>query len=106
MIKSEKYEQLYAQIVSLIEGEDDEVTIMANASAAIHETFDDFFWTGFYVVKNGKAALRTVSGHGGLHKDCLRSWRVRHGMGRESHHCSAGCGSIPRTYSLQFTVSL
>lgn len=62
MIKSEKYEQLYAQIVSLIEGEDDEVTIMANASAAIHETFDDFFWTGFYVVKNGKLQLGPFQG--------------------------------------------
>lgn len=50
MEKEEKYRLLLAQVTSLVEGEDDEVSVMANVSAAIHETMG-FFWTGFYVVK-------------------------------------------------------
>lgn len=50
MDKEEKYQLLEAQIASLIEGETDAVSVMANVCAAIHETMD-FFWTGFYVVK-------------------------------------------------------
>lgn len=50
MEKEEKYRLLLAQVKALVEGEDDEVSVMANVSAAIHETMG-FFWTGFYVVK-------------------------------------------------------
>lgn len=63
MEKEEKYRLLLAQVTSLVEGEDDEVSVMANVSAAIHETMG-FFWTGFYVVKpvktdgDGKEELR------------------------------------------------
>ena len=63
MEKEEKYRLLLAQLKALVEGEDDEVSVMANVSAAIHETMG-FFWTGFYVVKqvtadgDGKEELR------------------------------------------------
>lgn len=63
MEKEEKYRLLLAQVKALVEGEDDEVSVMANMSAAIHETMG-FFWTGFYVVKpvkkggDGKEELR------------------------------------------------
>ena len=49
MNKQEKYELLKEQIKALIEGETDEVAVMANVVAAIHETMG-FFWTGFYRV--------------------------------------------------------
>ena len=49
MGKEEKYRLLTEQIRSLIEGETDEVAVMANVAAAIHETMG-FFWTGFYRV--------------------------------------------------------
>lgn len=63
MEKEEKYRLLLAQVKALVEGEDDEVSVMANVTAAIHETMG-FFWTGFYVVKpvktddDGKEELR------------------------------------------------
>ena len=50
MSKEEKYQLLTKQIESLIAGEDDAVSVMANVSAAIHEAMG-FFWTGFYIVK-------------------------------------------------------
>jgi GAF domain-containing protein len=48
MTKQEKYEQLTAQIASLIEGETDAVSVMANVAAAIQQEMG-FFWTGFYI---------------------------------------------------------
>ena len=49
MEKEEKYRLLTAQVKSLIEGETDFVSVMANVCSVIHETMG-FFWTGFYVV--------------------------------------------------------
>ncbi len=50
MTKEEKYVQLAAQIKSLIEGETDAVSVMANVCAAIQQEMG-FFWTGFYIDK-------------------------------------------------------
>ena len=50
MTKEERYEQLTAQIKSLIEGETDAVSVMANVAAAIQQEMG-FFWTGFYLDK-------------------------------------------------------
>ncbi len=51
MNKKETYELLLKQIAALIEGEaDNKVGILANVAAAIHHTFDTFFWTGFYLL--------------------------------------------------------
>ena len=63
MTKQEKYELLKAQIASLISGETDQVAMMANVAAAIHETMG-FFWTGFYRVlpKPGTTAQELVLG--------------------------------------------
>ena len=49
MEKEEKYRLLTAQVKSLIEGETDFVSVMANVCSVIHEAMG-FFWTGFYVV--------------------------------------------------------
>ncbi len=51
MNKKETYELLLKQIAALIEGEaDNKIGVLANVSAAIHHTFDAFFWTGFYLL--------------------------------------------------------
>ena len=51
MNKKETYELLLKQIAALIEGEaDNKVGVLANVAAAIHHTFDTFFWTGFYLL--------------------------------------------------------
>lgn len=51
MNKSEKYELIYRQIASLIDGENDMIARMANVAAVIHREMG-FWWTGFYIVRN------------------------------------------------------
>ena len=61
MTKLEKYEQLLPQVCSLIAGEHDEVAVMSNVVAALHETMG-FFWTGFYRVKDGELLVGPFQG--------------------------------------------
>ena len=61
MEKEEKYKLLASQVAALIAGEDDRVSVMANVSAAIHETMG-FFWTGFYVVNGDELRLGPFQG--------------------------------------------
>jgi GAF domain-containing protein len=48
--KAERYEALVPQIESLISGETDLVANLSNIAAALKQTFN-FFWVGFYLVK-------------------------------------------------------
>lgn len=61
MSKTEKYQELYKQLQSLLSGEDDQIANMANMSAMIHETFG-FWWTGFYIVKGEHLVLGPFQG--------------------------------------------
>lgn len=73
MEKQEKYELLTAQVKALTEGETDAVSVMANVSAAIHEAMG-FFWTGFYVEKDGALRLGPFQGS-------VACYRIPHGKG-------------------------
>ena len=61
MSKTEKYQELYKQLQSLLSGEDDQIANMANMTAMIHETFG-FWWTGFYIVKGVQLVLGPFQG--------------------------------------------
>ena len=61
MTKENKYNELYRQIVSVLEGETDPVANMANMAALIHETFG-FWWTGFYIVRDNQLVLGPFQG--------------------------------------------
>ena len=61
LTRSEKYEELIPQLESLVEGETDRIANMANISAALKEVFN-FFWVGFYVVKNNQLVLAPFQG--------------------------------------------
>ena len=80
MDKIEKYRLLTEQIRALIEGETDNVAVMANVCAAIHEAMG-FWWTGFYRVKNGELLLGPFQGpvacmHIGFGKGvCGTAWK-------------------------------
>ena len=71
---------LTEQIRALIEGETDNVAVMANVCAAIHEAMG-FWWTGFYRVKNGELLLGPFQGpvacmHIGFGKGvCGTAWK-------------------------------
>lgn len=53
MDKKNIYEEVLRQIESLIKDETDEVSVQANVAAALHQAFDYYFWTGFYMLRNG-----------------------------------------------------
>lgn len=59
--KTEKYEALYPQMQSLLASESDMIANMANFSAALKQTFD-FFWVGFYIVKENQLVLGPFQG--------------------------------------------
>lgn len=61
MEKNSRYGSLYRLIESLLDGEDDMIANMANMAAVIHETFG-FWWTGFYIVKDGQLVLGPFQG--------------------------------------------
>ncbi|MGP1435402.1 MAG: GAF domain-containing protein [Phocaeicola sp.] len=61
MTKEEQYIQFVDDYKRLISGETEEVSALANTSAAIHDEFH-FFWVGFYIVKAGKLILGPFQG--------------------------------------------
>ena len=59
--KEEQYALLYKQIEALLHGEDDMIANMANTAAALKEQFN-FWWVGFYLVKNKQLVLGPFQG--------------------------------------------
>ena len=59
--KEEKYQYLLPQIKSLIDGETDLIANLANVSAALKSSFN-FFWVGFYLIKEDKLVLGPFQG--------------------------------------------
>ncbi len=59
--KSEKYISLLPQLKALLSGESDAIANFANVSAALKMTFN-FFWVGFYIVKENELVLGPFQG--------------------------------------------
>jgi len=59
--KEEQYRSLIPQIAGLLHGESDLVANLANVSAALKEQFN-FFWVGFYLVKENELVLGPFQG--------------------------------------------
>lgn len=59
--KEEKYQSLLPQIKGLLEGEKDVIANMANICAALKFGMD-FFWVGFYLVKEEQLVLGPFQG--------------------------------------------
>jgi len=59
--KEQKYEALVAQAKAMSEVETDDIALMANVAAIIHETFH-FWWTGFYRVVGDELVLGPFQG--------------------------------------------
>lgn len=56
------YEMLCAQLRSLSEDVEYEVTKLANASALIYDALPELNWAGFYLLKNGELVLGPFQG--------------------------------------------
>src|SRR5690606_24860606 len=59
--KADQYKSLLPQLKSLLAGETDQVANMANICAALKEQFN-FFWVGFYLVRDGELVLGPFQG--------------------------------------------
>lgn len=71
--KEEQYQTLLPQIESLLAGETDTIANMANVAAALKQTFN-FFWVGFYAVKEDMLVLAPFQGP-------IACTRIRYGKG-------------------------
>jgi L-methionine (R)-S-oxide reductase len=59
--KKERYQMLLPQIKALVEGEPDQVANLSNIAAALKQTMN-FFWVGFYLVKENQLVLGPFQG--------------------------------------------
>lgn len=59
--KEDKYRALLPQLKGLVADEEDVIAKLANAAAALKETFR-FFWVGFYLVKGEELVLAPFQG--------------------------------------------
>lgn len=73
MDKTATYQLLVKQVESLIEGEDNTVGQLANAAAILHETMK-WWWTGFYLIKDGELQLGPFQGP-------IACYRIKSGRG-------------------------
>lgn len=71
--KEEIYSQLFPQIASLLEGEEDLIACLANVTAALKEACG-YFWVGFYRVKGEQLVLGPFQGP-------VACTRIRYGKG-------------------------
>lgn len=71
--KEERYQRFLLDWQLFISAETDEVAILANTSAALKEAFD-FFWVGFYMVRNEELVLGPFQGS-------VACYRIRKGRG-------------------------
>jgi L-methionine (R)-S-oxide reductase len=59
--KKERYASLVPQIEALVTGEKDLIANLSNMAAALKQTMD-FFWVGFYLVKDSQLVLGPFQG--------------------------------------------
>lgn len=60
--KREFYKNLNEQLSALIDGEDDRISNLANASALLMESLTEINWAGFYLMKDGRLQLGPFQG--------------------------------------------
>lgn len=71
--KASKYKELIPQIEALISTEVDLTANLANIAAALHQTFD-WWWVGFYMIKNNELVLAPFQGP-------IACTRIKYGRG-------------------------
>lgn len=59
--KNERYQTLIPQLQTLVSGETDVIANLSNIVAALKQTMD-FFWVGFYIVRDSQLVLGPFQG--------------------------------------------
>jgi L-methionine (R)-S-oxide reductase len=69
--KADRYAEVEAEVLAVLEGEPNLTARMATVASMLADAFNDFFWTGFYVVAPDKADELVVGPYQGT-LGCLR----------------------------------
>lgn len=75
--KRDRYAELADEIAAVLKGESDRVARMATVAAMLHQSFEHYFWTGFYVVDPDRSTELVV----GPYQGTLGCLRIRFGSG-------------------------
>jgi L-methionine (R)-S-oxide reductase len=60
--KRGRYKRIYDQLSTLLNATDDVVSRMATVAAVLHHKMDAFFWTGFYLIRDGNLLVGPYQG--------------------------------------------
>jgi len=60
--KEGRYQRIYSQLDELLQKTGDPVARMASTCAVLHHKMDHYFWTGFYLYKEGKLIVGPYQG--------------------------------------------
>ena len=60
--KKRRYDRIYDQLSGLLEKIPDPVSGMATTAAVLHHKMDGFFWTGFYLLREGRLLVGPYQG--------------------------------------------
>lgn len=60
--KDAAYEQAFTDLKALLEGENDQIALMASISSVLKGAFPSYYWVGFYIYKNGKLKVGPYQG--------------------------------------------
>jgi GAF domain-containing protein len=60
--KAGRYSRIYKQLKDLLVKTDDPLARMASICAVLHHKMDHYFWTGFYLLKEGKLVVGPYQG--------------------------------------------
>lgn len=69
--KAARYAEVEAEILAVLDGEPNRVARMATVSSMLADAFEDYFWTGFYVVDSTNQRELVVGPYQGT-LGCLR----------------------------------
>ena len=89
MTKAEIYRETGREIEAVLEGETNMVARMATLSCLLHQAFDHYFWTGFYLVDPKKTEELVI----GPYQGTLGCLRIPYSRGV--------CGAAARTGEVQ-----
>lgn len=69
--RESRYKILLKEIMSVVSGEPDLIARMASVTSLLHHSFDEFLWTGFYLVDQTNPKELVIGPYQGT-RGCLR----------------------------------
>jgi len=60
--KRGRYQRIYNQLSKLLSATENPISRMATIAAVLHHKMDGFFWTGFYLLKEGELLVGPYQG--------------------------------------------